>query len=182
MIFGDEDTSPVSTFLNSTIGGTPSSNKIGAALFGPQPAADVFPAPGDVVSVAANFGCNAGDFAMAPGGSADIALIQRGACFFSTKAANAEAAGYDAYIVYNDAARGDGLINMSAGTADVITIPGLFVGHTVGSAMAGEIGGGGTVTVDSVAAIADGEGFMRVLDSSSLGAISSAGPALWRSR
>ncbi len=93
-----------------------------------------------------------------------IALIERGACFFSTKAANAQAAGYDAYIVYNDAARGDGLINMSPGTADVITIPGLFLGHTVGSAMAAEIIGGGTVTADSVAAIEDGEGFMRVMD------------------
>ena len=164
VIFGDEDTSPFSTFLNSTIGGVPSSNKIGAALFGPQPAAAFFPTPGDVVFVAANFGCNAADFTAAPGGSADIALIQRGVCFFSTKAANAEAAGYDAYIVYNDAARGDGLINMSAGTADVITIPGLFVGNTVGSAMAAEIGGGGTATVNSVAAVEDGEGFMRVMD------------------
>ncbi|MEE9148897.1 MAG: PA domain-containing protein, partial [Candidatus Tectomicrobia bacterium] len=124
VIFGDEDTSPFSTFLNSTIGGVPSANKIGAALFGPQPAAAFFPTPGDVISVAANFGCNAGDLATAPGGTADIALIQRGVCFFSTKAANAQAAGYDAYIVYNDAAGGDGLINMSSGTADVITIPG----------------------------------------------------------
>ncbi len=164
VIFGDEDSFPVRAYLNSTIGGTPSSNKIGAALFGPQPAIDFFPAPGDVVSVAANFGCNAGDFTIAPGGTADIALIQRGACFFSTKAANAQAASYDAYIVYNDAARGDGLVNMSAGTPDVITIPGLFVGNTVGSEMATVIGGGGTVTVDSVAVIEDGEGFMRVMD------------------
>ena len=164
VIFGDEDTSPFSPFLNSTIGGTPSSNKIGTALFGPQPAVDFFPAPGDVVEVADDFGCTAGDFLAAPGGSADIALIQRGVCAFSTKAANAQAAGYDAYIVYNDAARGDGLINMSAGTADVITIPGLFVGNTIGSEMAAEIGGGGTVTVDSVSAIEDGEGFMRVMD------------------
>ena len=164
VIFGDEDTSPFSTFMNSTIGWMPSSDKIGSALFGPQPAADFFPAPGDVVAVAANFGCNAGDLTPAPGGLEDIALIQRGACFFSTKAATAQAAGYDAYIVYNDAARGDGLIDMESGTADVITIPGLFVGNTVGSAMAAEIGGGGTVTVDSVAAIEDGEGFMRVID------------------
>jgi len=164
VIFGDEDTSQFSTFLNSTIGGAPSSNKIGAALFGPQPAADFFPAPGDVVSVAASVGCNASDFDPAPGGMADIALIQRGECFFSTKAANAEAAGYDAYIVYNDAARGDGLINMSSGTADVINIPGLFVGHTVGSQMASTIVAMLAVTVDSVAAVADGEGFMRVMD------------------
>ena len=47
VIFGDEDSFPVRAYLNSTIGGTPSSNKIGAALFGPHPAIDVFPAPGD---------------------------------------------------------------------------------------------------------------------------------------
>lgn len=84
--------------------------------------------------------------------------------FFSVKAANAEAAVYDAYIVYNNAANGDGIINTSAGTADVITIPGIFVGNTVGSAMAAEITGGGTVTVESVAFVEDGEGFMRVFD------------------
>lgn len=166
VILGDEDQSKFLTLLDSTIGGPPPGDKVGSALFGPQPAADAFDllTPGDVLSVADAFGCNAGDVAAAPGGSADIVLIQRGVCFFSTKAANAEAAGYDAYIVYNDAARGDGLIDMSSGTADVITIPGLFVGHTVGSAMAAEIMGSGIVTVVSVVAIADGEGFMRVID------------------
>ncbi len=92
-----------------------------------------------------------------------MVLVQRGVCFFSTKAANAQAAGYDAYIVYNDAARGAGLIDMSAGTADVITSPGLFVGNTVGSAMAAEVGAGGSKSVASVSFVEDGEGFMRVM-------------------
>lgn len=162
VIFGDEDTSKTSAFATFTIGANASTNKINQALFGPQPAAENFPAPSTVTFAASNFGCSASDFDGGPG--TGVALIERGVCFFSTKAANAQAAGYDAYIVYNDAARGDGLINMSAGTADVITIPGIFVGHTIGSAMAAEVTGGGTVTVDNVAFIEDGEGFMRVLD------------------
>ncbi len=62
--------------------------------------------------------------------------------------------------MFNDAARGDGLINMSAGTADVITIPGIFIGNTAGTTMQGQA----SPTVSSVAGIADGEGFMRVID------------------
>jgi len=44
-------------------------------------------------------GCEAADFAGFPVG--DIALVQRGACFFSEKAANAEAAGAVATIIFN---------------------------------------------------------------------------------
>ncbi len=164
VVFGDEDTSKFSSFASFSIGAMSTTNKIGSANFGPQPAIDTFPEPSDVVAVASGFGCNAGDFAPAPGGAADVVLIERGVCFFSTKAANAQAAGYDAYIVFNDAARGDAIINMSAGTTDVITIPGIFVGNTVGSTMAAEIGGGGTVLVLGVDGLEDGEGFMRVLD------------------
>lgn len=47
-------------------------------------------------------GCEAGDFAGADfSGPADIALVQRGACFFSVKAVNAEAAGAEAIIIFN---------------------------------------------------------------------------------
>ncbi len=163
VIFGDEDQAKFASFMTSTIDGATSTNKIGTALFGPEPLAN-FPEPGDVVAAADAFGCSAGDFDPAPGGAADVVIIERGACFFSTKAANAQAAGYDAYIVFNDAARGDGITNMSAGTADVITIPGIFVGNTLGNAMRNALEGGLTVTVDSVFGSEDGEGFMRVLD------------------
>jgi hypothetical protein len=46
-------------------------------------------------------GCAAGDF---PPGAAEpqIALVQRGTCTFEEKAANAQAAGYDAVIIYNE--------------------------------------------------------------------------------
>jgi Zn-dependent M28 family amino/carboxypeptidase len=47
-------------------------------------------------------GCEASDFAgLDFSGPADIALIQRGTCFFSVKAANAEAAGAEAVIIFN---------------------------------------------------------------------------------
>ena len=47
-------------------------------------------------------GCEPSDFSgLDFSGPADIALIQRGACFFSTKAANAEAAGAEAVIIFN---------------------------------------------------------------------------------
>ena len=89
----------------------------------------------------------------------EIALIQRGTCFFSTKAANAQAKGYAGFIVANDAARGDALISMSAGTADVITIPGYFVGNSTGEIM--KSGEGALVAATG---IFDGYGYLRLLD------------------
>ncbi len=51
---------------------------------------------------ASTSGCEASDFAgLDFSGPADIALIQRGTCFFSVKAANAEAAGAEAVIIFN---------------------------------------------------------------------------------
>jgi Zn-dependent M28 family amino/carboxypeptidase len=46
-------------------------------------------------------GCEASDFTPAPAGLA-IALIQRGTCTFEEKVDNAEAAGYDAVIIFNE--------------------------------------------------------------------------------
>ncbi len=105
-------------------------------------------------------GCTLGEFNDdGTGGSnaGQIALIQRGTCFFSTKAANAQALGYAGFIVANDAARGDALVTMSAGTADVITIPGYFVGFSTGEAMKA----GGSV---SATGIFDGYGYLRLFD------------------
>ena len=46
-------------------------------------------------------GCEAADFVPAPAEPA-IALIQRGTCTFEIKVANAEAAGYDAVVIFNE--------------------------------------------------------------------------------
>lgn len=174
VVFGDEDTSKFSSFIHLTIGAVSQGpRKVGTANYGPQPVIDPdgpggvegsFPTPGNVVSVAGNLGCNAGDFDPAPAGTANVVLIERGSCFFSTKAANAQAAGYNAYIVFNSVAGGDGVQGMSAGTDDVITIAGIFAGRSLGLEMAAEIGAGGTVTIDQAFGTEDGEGFMRVID------------------
>ncbi len=47
-------------------------------------------------------GCEASDFAPASDTVAQVALIQRGTCNFEVKAANAQAAGYDAVIIFNE--------------------------------------------------------------------------------
>src|SRR5262245_9963254 len=47
-------------------------------------------------------GCEPEDFVPADASAPQVALIQRGTCTFEQKAANAEAAGYDAVIIYNE--------------------------------------------------------------------------------
>ncbi|NNF54551.1 MAG: M28 family peptidase [Acidimicrobiales bacterium] len=52
-------------------------------------------------------GCEAADFAgLNFSGPNDIALVQRGACFFAVKAVNAEAAGAEAIIIFNQGTPG----------------------------------------------------------------------------
>jgi len=89
----------------------------------------------------------------------EVALMQRGTCFFSTKAANAQARGYAGFIVANDVAGGDTLVTMSAGTDDVITIPGYFVGFSTGETM--KANEGGTLFAQG---IFDGYGYLRLMD------------------
>lgn len=89
----------------------------------------------------------------------EVALIQRGTCFFSEKAAAAQALGYAGFIVANDAARGDALTLMSAGTDDVITIPGFFVGFSTGEIMKANEDG-----LLDVEGYFDGYGYLRLLD------------------
>lgn len=110
-------------------------------------------------------GCTTGEFDRAAG-PGEVALIQRGTCFFSEKAANAQALGYAGFVVANDAARGDALVTMSAGTDDVITIPGYFVGHSTGEIMKAAEGG-----LLTAAGIFDGYGYLRLLDVSDPGNI-----------
>jgi hypothetical protein len=110
-------------------------------------------------------GCTTGEFDRA-GLPGEVALIQRGSCFFSEKAAAAQALGYAGFVVANDAARGDGLIAMSAGTDDVITIPGFFVGNSTGEIMKANEGG-----LLDVEGVFDGYGYLRLLDVSDPGNI-----------
>jgi Zn-dependent M28 family amino/carboxypeptidase len=58
-------------------------------------------------------GCEAADFPVPPADPA-VALIQRGTCTFEVKAANAQAAGYDAVVIFNEGQ--PGRTDLPAGT------------------------------------------------------------------
>jgi Zn-dependent M28 family amino/carboxypeptidase len=51
-------------------------------------------------------GCEATDFVPAAADRPQIALVQRGSCTFEIKATNAQAAGYDAVIIFNEGQEG----------------------------------------------------------------------------
>ncbi len=100
-------------------------------------------------------GCEASDFSgLDFSGPSDIALIQRGSCFFSTKAVNAQAAGAEAVILFNQGntpAR-MGLIvgNASAlpdGSPSNLTIPMVGASFSQGIALSG-IGSQAYINVD----------------------------------
>ncbi len=86
-----------------------------------------------------------------------VALIDRGACFFSDKGANAEAAGYEGYIIANN--DGDDLLNMSPGDNAIPTIPGVFIGQSDGDAI--KANQGLPVTASS---IFDGWGYLHMIN------------------
>jgi Zn-dependent M28 family amino/carboxypeptidase len=90
-------------------------------------------------------GCAPADFTPASATSPEIALIQRGGCDFAVKAQNAQAAGYDAVIIFNEGQEGrQELISGTLG--GIFTIPVVGLSFADGSALdaAAEAG---TVTV-----------------------------------
>lgn len=90
-------------------------------------------------------GCEPTDFAPAPAGPS-IALIQRGTCFFEVKAANAQAAGYDAVVFFNEGQPGrDELFIGSANRP--FTIPVVGLSFADGAALYARIQGGQDVVL-----------------------------------
>jgi Zn-dependent M28 family amino/carboxypeptidase len=91
---------------------------------------------------ASTSGCEAADFAgLNFSGSNDIALIQRGGCNFTFKAQNAEAAGAEAVIIFNQGdtvGAGDrfGLIVGTLGGENVVDIPVVGASFAQGEALA----------------------------------------------
>lgn len=81
------------------------------------------------------FGCNAEDFDSADF-SDKIALIERGECTFFQKAANAEAAGAAAVVVYNDEARQEAFLGTLGGEG--VTIPVVGTAYSVGMELQAE--------------------------------------------
>ena len=127
VIEGEEDFAPFTTVFSITSG----------PAAGDAPAAEgaitvpIAELPGDTLAGPTRYvglACN-GDPVPTAGAAGEIALIQRGVCSFSDKINNAEKAGYDGVVVFNDAARGDALVTMG-GTP--VNLPGVFVGHSTG--------------------------------------------------
>jgi len=79
-------------------------------------------------------GCEASDFKPASATQPEVALIQRGTCFFSDKAANAQAAGYDAVVIFNEGQ--PGRTDVLAGTLSApFDIPVIGVSFATGRAL-----------------------------------------------
>jgi Zn-dependent M28 family amino/carboxypeptidase len=82
---------------------------------------------------ASTSGCQAADFATFPEGA--VALLQRGACTFRVKVANALAAGASAAIVFNEGNPGRrGLFSATLGTPPA-AVPALSTSFAVGDAL-----------------------------------------------
>ncbi|MEH6451499.1 MAG: PA domain-containing protein [Psychromonas sp.] len=148
---GDEDFSP-DNFAVSYAG---VDYAAGVALFGPDPGTLA-----GTLTWTGGEGCTIDDIPEATG-TDEVALIQRGACDFSSKGYNAEQRGYSGFVVANDAARGDALINMSLGILPEPQIPGVFVGYYSGEAM--KLDMGKEVFTSS---IFDGWGYLHIINNS----------------
>ena len=102
------------------------------------------PSPGGSES-----GCSAADFAGFPAGA--IALVQRGTCPFRQKAANADAAGAAAVVIFNEGNDdpNDDRLGVIAGTLDPpqMDIPVIGTSFAVGQELYNRLTGGQTVTV-----------------------------------
>jgi len=96
------------------------------------PTNDIVIPPGPTASTS-HSGCEPGDFTPAPAPPVlQVALIQRGTCTFATKAENAEAAGYDAVVIFNEGQ--DGRQEALNGTLGGVgaTIPVIGASYAVG--------------------------------------------------
>ncbi len=99
-------------------------------------------------------GCEASDFDPADFlGTDDIALIQRGACAFGLKATNAQAAGAEGVIIFNqgntEARKGIIGGTLGAGVVGTLTIPVVDTGYDDGLAILGAAPNSVSVAVDA---------------------------------
>ncbi len=100
------------------------------------PAAGIVIPPGPVASTSAS-GCDPADFTEASTTEDQVALVQRGTCDFSVKAANAEDAGYDAVVIFNEGTDGQPdrqtTLFGTLGTIDATTLPVIGTSFPVGA-------------------------------------------------
>jgi len=107
---------------------------------------DIVIPPGAAASTS-NSGCEAADFTPASTTEPQVALIQRGTCDFTVKAVNAQAAGYDAVIVFNEGQPGrEETLAGTLGATDQSTIPVIGTSFAIGEELYNQVNAG-TVTV-----------------------------------
>jgi hypothetical protein len=100
----------------------------------------------------------------------EIAVFQRGGpaecAAFQTKADTAQALGYDGFIVFNDAARGEALVTMAVTSP----LPGIFVGHSTGRNLFGGVVPAVGTRGEQVRASSrfDGWGYIHLFDAATL--------------
>jgi Zn-dependent M28 family amino/carboxypeptidase len=92
-------------------------------------------------------GCEAADFAPASTTEPQVALVQRGTCDFTVKAVNAQTAGYDAVVIFNEGQEGrTETLSGTLGAETQATIPVLGTSFAVGADLYARTQAG-TVTV-----------------------------------
>ena len=110
------------------------------------PTNDIVIPPGAKASTS-NSGCEASDFTPASPTEPQVALIQRGTCDFHIKAENAQAAGYDAAIIFNEGQPGrDETLAGTLTADDLSTIPVIGTSFAIGEELYNQVKAG-AVTV-----------------------------------
>lgn len=134
--------------------------------------------PAGVISATNSIGCApfpAGSFA------GKAALIERGVCNFSLKAAHAQDAGASLAIIYNSAAGGNAPFGMAAGDrADEVTIPTISVGRADGLALIAwqaQHGAAAQLVIDTVAHLWRNSEHPEVTPADRIAGFSSRGPS-----
>lgn len=103
---------------------------------------DIVIPPGAEASTS-NSGCEAADFTPASTTEPQVALIQRGTCDFHIKAENAEAAGYDAAIIFNEGQPGrDETLAGTLTVDDLSTIPVIGTSFAIGEELYNQVNAG----------------------------------------
>lgn len=79
-------------------------------------------------------GCEAADFTPASATESQVALVQRGTCTFDEKAINAQNAGYDAVVIFNEGQEGrTDTVFGTLGAETQVTIPAIGASFAVGA-------------------------------------------------
>ena len=107
---------------------------------------DIVIPPGAEASTSSS-GCEASDFTPASATQLQVALIQRGTCDFYVKAENAQEAGYDAAIIFNEGQPGrQETLSGTLSADDQSTIPVIGTSFAIGEELYNQVNAG-TVTV-----------------------------------